>query len=250
MRKLVCVLAVRNNGSRLYGKPLQNIDVASGYRIIDLIIDTLNDNVNVLDGICLAISEGVDNTVFIKYAEERNIEYVVGSEHDVLGRLIKGGIHCGATDILRITSESPFVSSEIVNKAWEKHISEGNDATFYDEVVDGCGFELLTLSSLVVSHEQGEEKHRSELCTLYIRENKEKFKVGYQCPEEHLKRYDLRLTVDNPEDLILCRAVYKEFSKNNQLITLEKVIDFLDQHQELKELVLPYTIEGYTTMYK
>ena len=38
-RKLVAALACRNQGSRLYGKPLQNLDIEKGIRIIDNIVD-------------------------------------------------------------------------------------------------------------------------------------------------------------------------------------------------------------------
>ena len=40
-RKLVAVLACRNTGSRLYGKPLQNLDVNKNYTILDNIIKCL-----------------------------------------------------------------------------------------------------------------------------------------------------------------------------------------------------------------
>jgi hypothetical protein len=33
-RKLIAALAVRNQGSRLYGKPLQNLDVESGTTVL------------------------------------------------------------------------------------------------------------------------------------------------------------------------------------------------------------------------
>ena len=40
-RKLAAVLACRNTGSRLYGKPLQNLDVKNNYTILDNIIRCL-----------------------------------------------------------------------------------------------------------------------------------------------------------------------------------------------------------------
>ena len=40
-RKLVAAIACRNTGSRLYGKPLQNLDIFNSYRIIDYIIDSI-----------------------------------------------------------------------------------------------------------------------------------------------------------------------------------------------------------------
>ena len=35
-RKLAAVLACRNTGSRLYGKPLQNLDVKNNYTILEI----------------------------------------------------------------------------------------------------------------------------------------------------------------------------------------------------------------------
>ena len=41
-KKLVAAIACRNNGSRLYGKPLQNLDVSNQVTILDNIIGCLN----------------------------------------------------------------------------------------------------------------------------------------------------------------------------------------------------------------
>ena len=40
-KKLVAVLACRNTGARLFGKPLQNLDVKKNYTIIDNLINCL-----------------------------------------------------------------------------------------------------------------------------------------------------------------------------------------------------------------
>ena len=37
-RKLVAVLACRNNGKRLFGKPLQALDIKTNWSILDQII--------------------------------------------------------------------------------------------------------------------------------------------------------------------------------------------------------------------
>ena len=64
-----------------------------------------------------------------------------------------------------------------------------------------------------------------------------------------LYRKDLRLTVDNPEDLVVCRKVYSEFKNLAPQIPLEKIIDFLDQSHDLIQLTYPLTEEGYKSMY-
>ena len=39
-RKLVAALACRNQGTRLYGKPLQNLDIDKGITILDYMINS------------------------------------------------------------------------------------------------------------------------------------------------------------------------------------------------------------------
>ena len=247
-RRIVAALACRNQGSRLYGKPLQNLDVASSLRIIDNIIDCIG-TLGFIDEIVLGISEGVDNEVFKVVAQEKGLRYIVGDQQDVLSRLIQCGQIAGATDIFRVTSESPFLYFDPVLELWEKHKLENADATFMDDVIDGCGFEILSLKALQTSHDKGSKKHRSELCTLYIRENYEQFKIIKATPPQNLIRKDLRLTVDNPEDLIVCRAVYANFKDSAPSVPVAKVVEFLDQNPKLKELIAPFTEAGYSTMY-
>jgi spore coat polysaccharide biosynthesis protein SpsF len=248
MKKLVAALACRNQGSRLYGKPLQNLDIDNGITILDNIINCLR-KISIIDSIVLGIAEGVENDVFVEFANTNKIKYIRGSEEDVLGRLIKCGDISNATDIFRTTSESPFPYFDVIELAWEQHIDQNNDATFLDNVIDGCGFELLKLVALKKSHTEGESRHRSELCTLYIRENKDKFKIGYIEPPIKLSRKDIRLTVDYPEDLVVCRAVYEHFKPYEPNIPLLDIVDFLDRNPQLLMLTSPFCEEGYKTMY-
>ena len=77
----------------------------------------------------------------------------------------------------------------------------------------------------------------------------ENFKIQRLLPPEELIRKDIRLTVDYPEDLILCRKIYEKFKKKRPFIPLHEIIKFLDSKPHLKELVKKYTLEGYKTMY-
>ena len=65
-RKLITALAVRNQGSRLYGKPFQNLHIESSKTILSNIIECL-DTVDCIDQTVLGIAEGVDNisTIFL-----------------------------------------------------------------------------------------------------------------------------------------------------------------------------------------
>lgn len=247
-RKLIAAIACRNKGSRLYGKPLQNLDVAEGTTIIDNIIDNLK-KIKIIDEIVLGIANGIENEVYIEIAKNKKIQFIKGDENDVLQRLIKCGEKVNATDIFRITSESPFMYYQSVKNLWELYLNKKLDAIFQDDIVDGCGFEIISMEALKTSHLRGDEKHRSELCTLFIRENPDKFNVVKVKASEKLNRKDLRLTVDNPEDLIVCRELYQQFKHQAPKLNIHSLIDYLDANPHLKDLVSKYTEDGYNTMY-
>ena len=248
MRKLVAALACRNKGSRLYGKPLHNLDIVQGVSILDNIVACLKQ-MPMIDSVILGVANGVENDAFVEYAQTNNIGFIRGDEENVLERLIRCGDLYGATDVFRSTSESPFPYFNLIDEAWKQHVDNDCDATFLDNIIDGCGFEILSLDALKKSHNEGEDRHRSELCTLYIRENKDQFNLGYIDPPEKLARKDIRLTVDYPEDLIVCRAVYENFKNSAPKIPLLDVVDYLDDNTQLLKLTSPFCEEGYNTMY-
>lgn len=242
-RRLVAAIACRNQGARLYGKPLQNLDVTRGIRIIDNIIDCLS-SISVIGETILGISEGIDNEAFKELAAQKGLRYVVGEPIDVLSRLIQCGKLGGASDVFRVTSESPFPYFDPVEELWRRHQEEGSDATMIGDVVDGCGFEILSLRALETSHEKGDARHRSELCSLYIRENPKSFKITQATGPAELRRPDLRLTVDYPEDLVVCRRVYHAFRHSAPRIPVKAAVEFLDANPDLIAMIAPYTDVG------
>ena len=248
MKKLVAVLACRNSGSRLYGKPLQNLDVDKNITILDNIIATLK-SINIIDSICLAISNGNENLLYKDIAIKNNLDYIFGDEIDVLGRLIDAGIYTNATDIFRMTSECPFLYFDDLNICWDLYRQNNLDFITQDNLIDGIGWSISSVNALKLSHLNGDIRHRSELCNLYIRENMSDFKTKiYDSPQE-LIRKDLRLTVDYPEDLILCREIYLTFKNFAPKFPIVKIIKYLDTNPRLKKLVDPFLEKGYSTMY-
>ena len=66
------------------------------------------------------------------------------------------------------------------------------------------------------------------------------FKIEILPIPRHLERYpDLRLTVDHPEDLVVCREVYSQLKDYAPKIPLDKIIKFMDSRPDLAELVRP-----------
>jgi spore coat polysaccharide biosynthesis protein SpsF (cytidylyltransferase family) len=236
-RRLIAGLACRLTGSRLYGKPLQA--VAPGVTILSQIVASIRA-ADVPAEVVLAIAESEENAALRIAAVDLGTPYVLGDEKDVLGRLIAAAEAHGATDLLRKTTESPFFEVDGMELAWERHVANENDITVVDHVPLGTAVEIYTVDALRRSHAEGRDEDRSELVSNYGRFNQRLFKVELVKPQDACRRTDLRLTVDYPEDLILCRAVYEELGESAPLIPLAEIVAFLDRRPDLTQLVAKF----------
>ena len=237
MRKLIAALACRNTSNRLYGKPLQNLD--ENKTILKELVNSIKTH-KIVKKICLGISDGPSNLSFKEFALSNNLAYIFGDEIDVLKRLIKCGQHLNATDVLRITSENPFVYLDNIEKVWKIHKNNNNDLTATDGGPLGTHIEIYKLSTLKISHSNGTSKHRSEHCDSYVMDNLKSFNVQIIELPKKLLRSEYRLTVDNPEDLILCRKIYKKLKGYSPNIPLIKIINYLDKNPNIANININY----------
>ncbi len=236
-RRLVAALACRANGTRLYGKPLQNLE--PGVTILEQIVAAIR-RFPIIDEIVLGISEEPENRHIIEIAKDLGVGYILGDPQDVLSRLIKCGRVGGATDVFRVTTECPFFDYSMLETAWQRHVDAESDVTVLDHVPEGLGFEIYRLATLERSHAEGQDGDRSEFCSNFARFNQHLFKVDILKPAPQNQRLDLRLTVDYPEDLVLCRRVYAALRDQAPLVALDTIVSWLDAHPETKELVALY----------
>ncbi len=235
-RRLVAVLPCRCDSRRLWGKPLQRI--SEHLSICEYLVGCLQ-RLPCVGEVRLAIAEGAGADALIDLAQRCGLAYLVGSEEDVLGRVIACARQAGATDVLRKTSEDPFLHAAMVEPAWTAHVAHTNDVTAVDLVPEGTGFEIFTISALARSHELGDGSDREHIAN-YARFHQAEFAVEILRPEPECQRLDLRLTVDNPEDLILCRAVHRALAREGHCVALREIVDYLDGHPELTEMVSPF----------
>jgi len=185
--------------------------------------------------IALAIAEGDENYGFIQLAKNMDLPYLIGSENDVLDRMIKTAEANDITHIFRITTEGPFVVSEHADQLIAEFLSGDYDWAGYKDIPEGTGYELIKTSALKRSHLEGNSRNRSELVTSFICENQEKFKLLFKELPLNLRRPEVRLTVDYAEDLVFCQQVYKALKQKNSLILVSDIIDFWDNNPDLRK---------------
>ena len=214
--RFVATLACRNRSTRLYAKPLQ---LLGHQTILEHLVERIR-RIKRLDQILLAISDGEENRVYVEYANRLGLEYVFGDEKDMQGRLILAGDKAQASVILRITTECPFPYVENIEALLDRHLAENADLTVCEGLPEGTYSEIISLAALKRAHEEGADRHRSEYSTLYLCEHPEKFRLLRVTAPPHLHRPDIRLTVDYPEDLIVCRSVVEALGPSGRYFSL------------------------------
>lgn len=230
--KVAAVIACRVGSERLFAKPLQRV---GEFTILELYMKQIQKS-KIITEIVLAISEKPGNEVFVNFALERNLKFIRGNDVDVLKRLVDGAKYVNADVIFRNTPDCPYIYWEGIDPLLKKHIAGKYDFSIMNDVPLGAGYEIINTKALEISHTHGSKKHRSELASLYIYDNKQNFKIQDTKPPRELQRSDLRLTVDNPEDLKVARMIYGSIGKNGEPIPMKKIINFLDAHPEITRI--------------
>jgi spore coat polysaccharide biosynthesis protein SpsF len=72
-RIFLAVLVCRHKGSRLFGKPFQNLDIKENIKVIDNLIDCYKKS-KFISKIFLTISNGESNKSFICYTNFKKIQ--------------------------------------------------------------------------------------------------------------------------------------------------------------------------------
>ena len=235
-RKLDAILACRVAGNHLYGKPVQFIDIDRQITILEYLVRYIKGLVGI-DKICLAISDQRENVIFESIAEKNGWDYVYGDPLDVLGRILKAAEKLGTTDVFRVTTESPFIYIENFSSLWNRHVTEKFDFSSFSNLPTGTTFEIISVKALQKSHEDGLDKHRSELVSSYIFDNREKFKLQIMEVDLQLQRSEVRFAVDYPEDLAFCRKVYHDLKGFENLVRIKGAISYWDDNPETRKQV-------------
>jgi spore coat polysaccharide biosynthesis protein SpsF len=229
---VAAVLACRAESTRLYGKPLQ---LVGDRPILDHLIDRLRRCRRITE-IALAISDTPSQASFIAAANRLGLRYTIGSEQDVLGRMIECATQVGADTVVRVTTENPYVYWDNVDEMIDRHHATGAVLTVTVDLPYGSGIEVVQLSGWREVHAEGTERNRTQAPSEFFTERPDRFVVNRVVAPAAVAAPDLRLTVDSPEDLMVVRAIWDALHREGTLITLEEIVTLLRRRPEIAAL--------------
>jgi spore coat polysaccharide biosynthesis protein SpsF len=232
--RVVAVVSARMASSRYPGKALVPL---AGRPLLAVLLERVASARGV-DGVVLATSNNRENDRLARVAADGGFGVFRGDEEDVLRRHVECAHAVGAVHVVRVTGDNPLTDIETLEHLVALHLGGGADYTYVpgDALLMGILPEVVSTAALERSWHRGEERHRSELVTLYIKEHPGEFRIRTSELPEGLYRPQYRLTVDEAEDVALMQGLFERLAAPGKIVTTREAIVVLDREPELARI--------------
>jgi spore coat polysaccharide biosynthesis protein SpsF len=180
----------------------------------------------------LATSESEQDDPLASFARQQGIDYVRGSEDDVLSRYLDAADEFDIDVIVRVCGDNPLTSPIILDELVQAYMNQRPDYAYSTNVPYGCKLRIVgteVLRSLLAKDIDAADR---EHVTLYLDENPEEFEV---LEVDFGMDPTLRVTVDVPEDLQMIRELADALNSLVE-ISITEAASFLHEHDEIRRI--------------
>jgi len=239
MVKVGIIIQARMGSTRLPGKVLKNL--SENETVLDILIKRMKLSKNT-DEIIIATTPDQKNESIIDVAKSFDISFYIGSEENVLERYYEAAKKYNLDIIVRLTSDCPFIDPKILddmivffknnNYDYIRNVDESTNFTI------GFSIEIFSFKVLEKAFSLADNKLEKEHVTYFIYTHPEMFSL-FSYNMENLKKIDdLRLTIDEEKDLIMCREVYKILKENGKSIdfSILDIINVIEKNPKLMDI--------------
>ena len=218
--------------SRLPGKVLKSYNNINS---LDIIIEKLK-GIKDIKKIILATTKKKEDLIFKTYCRKKGIAFFRGEENNVLKRFYDCAKVFNSRNIIRITSDCPFIDIHTLKKMIQiqkikKYDYLANTYPLPCKFPDGSDIELFTIFTLKKTLKNSLLPSDREHVTKYIWESK-KFITKKINIKKDLSSY--RYTIDTKKDFQLFCQILKKFGFKKIInLKMEKLIEFIDNNPKL-----------------
>ena len=229
--KVAILITARLKSTRL---PLKAIKPIKGRPMLCHMLDRLKQ-ASIPEEIIVCTSSVVQDDILEEIAIAEDVACFRGHPDDVLARITAAAEQFKVDIVISCTADNPFVDPNYIDRLAEFHINDENDFSRIDGLPFGTFSYALSFPAMVRACEIKDEVD-TEVWGGYFTETG-LFKCGTLKIIEHkLKRPEIRLTVDEPEDFELIQRIFDSLYKPGKIFSLEEIISLYDDNPELQKL--------------
>ena len=229
MRTAITITA-RMKSKRL---PLKVIRYIEGKPMIEHLIDRLKLS-KLANEIIMCTSTNPQDDILVDVAEKEEIKWFKGSEEDVLDRIFNAAKKFNIDFVVSTTADNPLVDSIYIDKIIQKFRETNADYITCKKLPLGAFSYGIKVKALEKVIELKKEKN-TEIWGRFFEEIDEFKKIELEV-EDELNHPEIRLTVDEKEDLELIRKIFDNFYIHKKDFELKEIIKYLLNNPDLMNI--------------
>lgn len=228
-KKIFAMVQARMQSSRLPGKVLKKI---KNIESIIFMINRLKKSKSIEDIIVLIPQDASDDILF-SFLKRKKIKVYRGSQFDVLKRYYDAAKYFNIEHILRLTADCPFIDPDIVDKII--NIYRKGNYDYVSNIInrtfpDGMDVEIFSFKSLNYAKNNLKNLYDREHVTKYFLRSDRIKKKNYFYKTNYS---NIRITLDEKEDLILLNKLSKKLNNN---FSLDEIISYYKKNKKLFDI--------------
>lgn len=233
--KVGAIVFSRMSSKRLPGKAM--IDI-SGKTLLQRVIDRTK-KIQSIDHFCIATSNNVEDDKIALFAKTNGIDVFRGDLDNVIDRGLGAARQYKYDNFLRICGDRPFLDVDIYDEMISIHKEGDYDLTtniFPRTVPAGLTGEIINVNSLAKVLNSTSDQLDKEHVTRYFYNNSKEYKI-FNCKFfDQQETLNLRLVVDDQDDLNRARWIASNLNKNEKLnFQTLKIISLAKDWQYIKQ---------------
>ncbi|NER37086.1 MAG: aminotransferase class III-fold pyridoxal phosphate-dependent enzyme [Oscillatoria sp. SIO1A7] len=228
---VVAIIQARMASTRLPGKVLADI---AGKPMLWHIVKRVGQ-AKTLSRVVVATSNNSSDDPVVELCLEAGIDFVRGSEADVLDRYYQAAKTHAADAIVRITADCALIDTQAIDRVVSVFEKSGYDYvtnTLRYTYPDGLDTEVFTFEALQQAWQEARKPSEREHVTPYIRFSG-KFRIQNVEHDLDLSSYNYQWSVDEAADLEFVRQVYRHLGERPEF-GMQDVLNLLEKRPELQ----------------
>ncbi len=235
MASAAAIVQARMGSSRLPGKSLADL---GGVPIIEWVLRRVA-SADRVDTVVVATSTLPEDDVLAEEVRRAGGQVVRGHPTDVLDRYASALRLVPNDVVVRVTGDCPFIQPDFIDHAVSLVDDEGADLDYVytghrGRLPRGFDVEAVRRHALLQSAAEATDPIEREHVTPFIARRPDRFSSRELPIPDWAQRADLRLTVDEPADLELLRAVVAELDCPPEQLDGRAVIELLTARPDLR----------------
>ncbi len=203
------LIQARLTSKRLPGKVMKKIGNRTALKML---LDRIK-KAKLIDKVVIILPNNKKNNVLQKYIKKIGYTSFRGSEKNVLDRYYKASKKFKSKNIIRITSDCPFIDVGVLNKMVKIFASLNYD--YMSNIKPrsfpkGLDIEIFTFQTLKQTWTRAKTKYDKEHVTPYMVRSK---KFSHYNFKNNFNYQNLRVTLDTKKDLEILNKIYEKLSK-------------------------------------